>query len=175
MSAKRPPKDPSEGVRHIALPVTYCALRKKPPPFATRSKLSSAQARGKTYERKVIKALKRLIDTDHFHHDNMMWVGPWIDFADANGPGLAQPDAIIALPHRCLIIEVKLKQSPRAEVQLVDLYRPLVMALWPHLEPPALLEVFKFPSCDKSPQWVEGPDYFLANPSEGVHYWHYIP
>lgn len=161
-------------VRQIVEPVSFAALRADPPSFATRSKLTSSQARGKTFERKVIKELARAIKAGELPPGTELLVGPWINFTDENGPGICQPDAILLTASSVLIIEAKLKQSARAIFQLCGLYSPLVKVLWPrptHL----LLEVFKFPRCGKTPHWVDSPANFLANPRPGVHYWHYLP
>lgn len=161
-------------VRQISLPISHVALRANPPAFAQPRKLNRAQARGITYERRVVKELQRAIASGELPEGIELLAGPWINFTDENGPGICQPDAILITASSVLILEAKLKQSPRALLQLQGLYSPLVKLLWPrttHL----LLEVFKYPKCGKTPRWVDSPANFLASPREGVHYWHYLP
>jgi len=160
-------------VRQIAPPLHSVAIHYPPPAFSTRQKLNSAQKRGKTYEKKVVKEMARQLKAGEWPEGSSLIVGPWIDYVDENGPGLAQPDIILLTPDTLLLIEVKLKQSERAPLQLA-LYRPLADILWPRAST-RLLQVFKYPTCDKTAQWVDSPQILLAKSDDSVHHWHYLP
>lgn len=160
-------------VRQIALPLHFVAVKPEPPSFATQSKLTTQQARGKSYERKVIKAVAAMLKAGDFPLDTSLHVGPWINYVDDSGPGLCQPDLVLVTPTTLLIIEVKLKQSEKAPLQLA-LYSPLCSNLWPR-PTTLLLQAFKFPTMGKTSHWVDSPSNFLDNPAPQVHHWHYIP
>lgn len=71
--------------------------------------------------------------------------GPWIEFEDANGYGLAQPDFVLLdgleSPERMILVEAKLTQVPQAAFELDHLYAPLCLDLW---EPSTLWRVEAF-------------------------------
>lgn len=84
-------------------------------------KLKGARAKGKTYERTIYRLLKRALDLEADLNYN-----PWIGFTDSTGTHYCQPDIYIVLPGYVLLLEVKLTQTENAEVQLLDLYAPLL-------------------------------------------------
>ena len=100
-------------------------------------------------------------------------VGPWIGFEDSKGVGICQPDLLVVGTYSTLILEAKLKQSKRALVQLQHLYAPLAEKVWG--QGCVCIQVFKWPSCDKTTQWVNNPQEALDSRKAFVHYWHYIP
>lgn len=53
--------------------------------------------------------------------------GPWIEYRDHDGLGVCQPDFIVRLPGRILVIEAKLTFVQNAILKLQTLYIPLVM------------------------------------------------
>lgn len=117
----------------------------EPPPF-TRGprRLSGKAARGKAYENKLVKHLNRLKASGALAGD--LYIGPWFRFEDANGPGLAQPDALLITPEYILVIEAKLKQTFAAWAQ-ITLYGQLASLLF---ERPWIgVQVFQFPSTKK--------------------------
>lgn len=68
----------------------------------------------------------------------------WIQYEDANGRGVACPDAVILRtpPDLSIVIEVKLTRAADGPVQLAQLYLPLVQAIWPDRRW-ALVHLFK--------------------------------
>lgn len=122
-----------------------------PPPFeGAPRRLKGMQAKGKAFERKVGEHLKGIVEAGE---EGNLWIGPWFQFEDDNGPGLAQPDALLLKDDVALIFECKLKQTPAAAPQLL-LYGTLTEAL---LEVPWVgIQVFKFPSVRRDDTWIEG-------------------
>lgn len=119
------------------------------PPAFTRGprRLIGKAARGKAYENKLVRLLNRRKAEGALHGD--LYIGPWFRFEDANGPGLAQPDALIVTDAYVLVVEAKLKQT-LAAVPQITLYGQLASALFDR--PWLGVQVFQFPSakCDKS-------------------------
>jgi len=58
--------------------------------------------------------------------------GQWIQFADSQGAGYAQPDFLLEFPFAdaILILESKLSWVPEAYGQIEYLYKPLVEKVW---------------------------------------------
>lgn len=131
-----------------------------------------ARARGLTYQRQVEEGLLGEIQA----LDLVAVIGPWIEY---DGTRYCQPD-IVCLPaplartwqavrEGCspspvpqesaspditpIVIEIKLRHSPRAWTQLVELYGPLVEKLVG--VPPRLVEVTR--SFDCATPWPEKP------------------
>lgn len=67
--------------------------------------------------------------------------GIWIQYADANGIGYAQPDAFVVLKAEILLFEAKLTQSDQAQDQCEKLYKPLLEDLFD--KPCRCCQVFK--------------------------------
>lgn len=157
--------------RLISLPVLH-VRQMEPPGFAKRNQLSTCQLRGKTYERKVYKTLKRQCDAGEWPNGELLY-GPWLEYVDQNGPGICQPDLVMILPDTLMIFEVKLKQTLKAWDQL-DKYVALCSLLWPR-DRIFQVQTFKFPTCDKSARRIVNPRDLLALIVGGVYCWHYIP
>lgn len=98
---------------------------------ASRRELPSfAQKAGLRYERKVLDTLSRLFGED-------LELRPWFGFRDANGNGIAQPDAVLRVAAKggprqktfedqTVIFEVKLHHTATSWWQLRGLYQPLL-------------------------------------------------
>lgn len=52
--------------------------------------------------------------------------GVWIGYVDRNGPGAAEIDHLVYWKGGLVIIECKLSQTPNAELQISELYHPLL-------------------------------------------------
>ena len=103
-----------------------CKILKNNPWAGKQPKLKGSRAKGKTYERTILRQLKRhFTDLDAIHYNE------WIGYTDSTGSNFCQPDIYILLPSYILLLEIKLTQTENAEIQLRDLYRPLLEALSP--------------------------------------------
>lgn len=142
----------------------------EPPSFTTGSKkLRGRPAQGLAYEGKVGKHLTKLVIGGQM--EGNLWLGPWIRFEDANGPGMAQPDAILLQPDKVLIFESKLKQTKAAEPQ-IKLYGDLLERL---LEVPwAGVCVFKYPSQKVDAMWIERPQELVSAEKYRYYQWHWL-
>lgn len=94
-------------------------------PFKKEPKLKGAPAKGKTYERWVIRKLKNKLPAE------MFFPSQWIRYEDASGWHYAQPDIFILLPAKILLLEIKRTQTLEAHYQLRGLYKPLLNFLYP--------------------------------------------
>ena len=136
-----------------------------PPPVARKkAKLSSKQSAGKTYERKVGKAVSRLVSRGHLDGD--IFAEQWIQFRDAHGLGHAQPDIYIVQEDRILLLECKLTQTGRAWDQMKKLYVPLLSLIYE-------LPVVSVQVC-KNLRFE--PDNLIEDlrEAESVHTWHFL-
>lgn len=99
-------------------------------------KLKGSRAKGKTYERTVVRHLKRaFLEPELIHYNE------WLGFTDATGSHYCQPDIYVELPSYILLLEVKLTQTDSAAYQLAGLYRPLLEALYS--KPVVMVQVCK--------------------------------
>ena len=101
-----------------------------PPQFRT-----AAQRAGLRYEASVVKRLKTLYKD--------VRVGPWIVYRAANKSGVCQPDVLVWLSSKLLlVVEIKLSHQRNARDKLMNFYGPLVQRLHPGVDL-AYLQVFK--------------------------------
>lgn len=101
-----------------------------------------------------------------------LFEGQWIAFYDHNGRGYAQPDYYILYPDVILVVEVKLKQNSQAHLQLDQLYRPLLEALYKL--PVRMLQIFKYPRFDPDERRVpEIKDVFWGETGK-IKEWHWL-
>lgn len=141
----------------------------EPPPFANNQVFKGMAAKGKTYERKVGAALTRLVQDGEIAGD--LWIGPWFRFTDANGPGWAQPDAIIKQPDGIIIIEAKLKQT-MAAIPQIELYGGLAERMFG--VPWRGVAVFKFPTLKRDSGWITGPNVVSSLAERTTYHWHFL-
>lgn len=141
----------------------------EPPTFSKKSRLNRMQLKGKTYERRVIREVEALLAEGELYGE--LKAGPWLEFVDRHGEGICQPDLVLIGKKTILIIEAKLKQSPRSFIQLNALYGPLLQEMYPDKRV-LLLEAFKYPRRTKTHRWVEGPKELIDSPRSQVHHWH---
>jgi hypothetical protein len=89
---------------------------------------------------------------------------PWIAYEDATGEHVACPD--IVLPEQKIVIECKLTYTPIADMQLAQLYLPLVKHIWG--DAPWKLIV----ACKR---WAGAPKKLITSPAfaagSEVNYW----
>lgn len=141
------------------------SLTQSPPAFFLKnSRLKGCRAKGKTYERKVLKDFSRL-------GLGKCYLGPWFYFTDENGTGFCQPDLLIEFDTWVLIIEVKLTQTSDAWDQLRLLYKPVVeMALG---KPCYTLQVCKHLRWENTAR-VPDLQTFTERPRPGLWTLHYL-
>jgi hypothetical protein len=94
------------------------------PPYGKQRKLKGSRGKGQTYEKKVGRELRDLINEGRIEGE--LFSGQWFAFCDAHGPGFAQPDHFIWTESLVLLFECKLTQSDKAEAQLNLLYAPIL-------------------------------------------------
>ena len=99
-------------------------------------KLKGSRAKGKTYERTILRELKR-----RFSEPDLIHYNEWIGYTDSTGTNFCQPDIYIELPTYLLLLEIKLTQTESAEIQLRDLYRPILE--WIYKKPVVMVQVCK--------------------------------
>ena len=87
-------------------------------------KVSSSIRDGHVYEEKVAQYLAAVFGEDNVKH------GQWVEFCDANGPGMCQPDIIVEKDGRVAIIECKLTARKTARKQLEKLYAPVLRHIY---------------------------------------------
>lgn len=87
-------------------------------------KLTGSRAKGKRFEKRVGRELKRILGNRAA--DLLLMPARWIWFEDEGGPGWAQPDFFIVLPDSIALLECKLTQRASAWNQMADLYVPLL-------------------------------------------------
>lgn len=95
-----------------------------PPAWAKNSRKRGAFAKGRAYEKKVLRDVKK-------EFGEAALLNPWIEFVDAGGYGWARPDALVELREHVLVIEVKLSHCLDGVEQLTRLYAPLAQFLYP--------------------------------------------
>lgn len=98
--------------------------------------------------------------------------GRWIYFLDRNGPGYAQPDAFLELPDAVLCFEIKLTLCEAGRLQLQELYRPLLRAVFGL--PVVGVLMCKNLTCDPGAVLVRDPSDLLKTCVEHEYVWHYI-
>lgn len=99
--------------------------------------------------------------------------GRWLSFYDANGKGYAQPDFYARVANSIIIIEAKLKQHDEADVQLLNLYGPLLAKLH-NAKLVWLIQCFKFPRREPDARRVRGIEEALGRSPGVVWDWHWL-
>jgi hypothetical protein len=100
------------------------------PPFSLEKARTTAQAKGLAYERKVAKAVAALVpEGTQVRH------GPWIEYVARSGrKRYAQPDLVLELPDRIVLVEVKLTHRLDISSKIRRFYRRLLRMLYPDRE-----------------------------------------
>ena len=98
-------------------------------------------------------------------------LGVWIEFTDVLGKGYAQPDAFIVTPHATFAFEAKLTQTRGGELQLTQLYAPLLRKIY--MKPVVGVLVCK--NLRWKPQLeIEDLSEILRETEERVWTWHWL-
>lgn len=130
-----------------------------------KQRLKGNRAKGKTYERKVIKDFQRA------NLAAEVLASPWFNFVDYNGLGWCQPDILLIQKHCIIIVEVKLTQTSAAWQQLELLYKPVVEKHYGL--PTYLLQVCKNLQYEVTAE-VNSIEEFLDAPRRGLWTLHYL-
>lgn len=141
----------------------------EPPAFANNITLKGTAAKGKSYERRVNAALTRMVEDGALAGE--LWLGPWFRYHDDNGPGMAQPDALIKQAGGIIIVETKLKQTAAAFPQ-IELYGALAEALFGL--PWRGVAVFKFPTLKRDSGWLDALDVVSSLAERTTYHWHFL-
>lgn len=127
---KKPPMSKSELQGHHRVVGLKEAILTSENPWKREPKLKGCAAKGKTYERTIIRRLEALIP-------NLLHASEWIRYQDASCEGtrwrFAQPDAYILCDRWIWLLEVKRTQTSLAGSQMRYLYEPLLKKLYPGL------------------------------------------
>ena len=161
----RAPTGP-EGYRRIE-GLVWVQLTDEGPIVSRKAPRKASVKRGRSYERKVARALKR----EKGKYGGELFIGQWLLFRDKHGYGRAQPDAYILRPDLVVLIECKLTQTEDAEPQLLKLYLPLLRELYSR-------RVVCIQACHNlryaPKKLIEDPIELINLPRTGVWTWHYI-
>lgn len=92
-----------------------------------------------------VKYEHRVQDLLHDKYGEAHLPSPWITYKllGDNRDHFAQPDALIRLDDRIIIVEAKYSHTPKAWFQLFEKYEPLVRHLFPAI-PTACIEICKW-------------------------------
>lgn len=96
----------------------------------------------------------------------------WIQYNDANGPGLAEPELFTVLKDRVILFEVKLTGGIAGQMQLRGLYRPLLEEIYSRRV--VCCMVCKYITPDTPGPFFGSPEEFIAS-GEEFGTWHWLP
>lgn len=134
-------------------------------------RLKGSRAKGKAFERKTGRHLKRMVQAGFFGEEADLRSEQWIYFKDENGTGWCQPDHFIATPERIFLFECKLTQSDVADVQLKQLYSPCLKYIYKR--DVLMIQVFRNMRYHPGAALIETPVGLRS--ARGVLCWHYLP
>ena len=161
----RAPTGP-EGYRRIE-GLVWVQLTDEGPIISRKAPRKASVKRGRGYERKVARYLKREKDK----YEGELFVGQWLLFKDKHGYGKAQPDAYILRPDLVVLIECKLTQTDDVVPQLLQLYLPLIRQLYSR-------KVVCIQACHNlryaPKKQIKDPMELIEVPRPGIWTWHYI-
>lgn len=161
----RAPTGP-EGYRRIE-GLVWVQLTDEGPIISRKAPRKASVKRGRGYERKVARALKR--EKDKLGGE--LFIGQWLLFKDRHGYGRAQPDVYILRPDLVVLIECKLTQTESVIPQLLNLYLPLIRGLYSR-------RVVCIQACHNlryvPKKLIKDPIELIDKPRPGVWTWHYI-
>ena len=151
------------GLKHVTLERTG--------PWPEQTKLKGRAAEGIRYQNKALDELRTLSKFGEVLNS------PWFCYHDSYGRHWCQPDALVELPDRVLIVEVKLslRRLETAIVQLTKLYKPTVERFYG--KPAALLVVFKHWLGEAEIPLVESPEEMVTrsvNTLRQPYGWHFL-
>ena len=140
------------------------------PVFAEGQKLKGNRAKGKTYERSVIRRIKKSLKNSPTHS---VVAGQWYSFVDTNGKGHCQTDCEIHTPSCIILLECKLTQKIYAERQMKELYLPILTHLYPG-KPIYLVQTAKNLT-SYHPYLIRDLCELQGQPTNRIYLWHFIP
>lgn len=106
------------------------------PPYPEPRPRNAARKAGLRFQRRVEKELSRRFP------ENEVRCGLWLTYHDRFGIGAAQVDAVVELEEAIVVVEAKLTHVLDAEIQLREVYLPLLRWLHPS-RPFVLVEACK--------------------------------
>jgi hypothetical protein len=95
----------------------------------------------------------------------------WIDFSDANGKGLAEPDGFIVLDDEVVVFEVKLTGCRYGAEQIGGLYVPLLSHIYGR--PTRGLQVCRNTGPDTPGPFIDDPVAFVTASTLPLATWHW--
>lgn len=132
-----------------------------------KQRLRGLKAKGKSFEKKVGRELKRLISP--LEPPPELRSEQWIAYQDRNGPGWGQPDHYLVFPDRVLLIECKLTQRAQAIMQMRELYVPLLLHIY--ARPVTLIQACR--NLSEAWKWrCKSPLELLEVDSDRAYLWH---
>lgn len=132
-----------------------------------RKGLRGSAARGRTYERKVLKELERRFPS------RSLLAHRWLGYQLEGRQRFAQPDAVVLGEDWLLLAEAKLSHTLQAFDQLAR-YAALLEVLYPGRRI-VQLEVCKNLRAGVGPFLVKDPENALAQPCAGPWVFHWLP
>ena len=141
-------------------------LSERPRNIPKPSRLTGSRAAGIAYEKKVIRTLKRRFPTaDLKYHE-------WLQFADKNGGGYAEPEAYIVLKEFVFLLECKRTGGLAGKLQVTELYAPLLERVYER--PVRSLLICKYVTESTPGPFVQSVEEFLMG-SMPFATWHWLP
>lgn len=159
--------DKKEDVRRIR-GLKWAELRPESP-WPYQRPRRSAVKRGRAYERKTGRVLRRMIKDGEL--SGVLHLGQWFLFSDQNGTGWAQADAYLVMKDKILLMECKLTQNDTAVAQMISLYLPILRYIYdlPVLCLQVCRNLHYVPS-----KFVESPQELIDNPGPGAYTWNLL-
>lgn len=139
---------------------------KKKPSLQSKN-LKGSRAKGKTYERKVGKQLRKRADKLKVD----LHPQEWIEYEDANGYGYCQPDYYLVCDGFILLAECKLTQTDSAFNQMTKLYMPVLKYMYDM--PIIPIQIFKNIK-RHTPNLIKDITELYNKPKHGLWNWHYL-
>lgn len=101
-----------------------------------------------------------------------IYTSQWIEFRDANGNGLAQPDFFVVRREQVILFEAKLTQNSAGISQIDLLYRPLLREIYS--KPVVGVLVFKNIVEKTELREISSPLEIMDRVDDITCVWHYI-
>ena len=138
-------------------------------PWGPSPKLTGRAAEGMRFQKKVSTRLTSLSDHGAFYDS------PWFSYIDTYGRHWCQPDIVVDLPNRVVVVEAKLslRRLETGLVQLTKLYRPTMEKFFG--KPAVLVLAFKHFLGQIDLDLIDEPEELLTQPSSARPLgWHYL-
>lgn len=125
-----------KAVKRLENPILAHRLQ-APPLWAHDSRSRGRKAKGRAWERKFYKLIHQALKTNSIYFGTDLIRGQWFAYSEsALGAALcyAQTDFIALRGRKGLVVETKTTRTPDGVIQLLGLYRPIVLSVWPDVE-----------------------------------------